>query len=737
MSRELRRAGRRAAAALPTLAALAGAVICSAALASEVRETRLGSARQWERGRLQALALASDGGLSLAPALRPLSLGSAAPPPYFLCQTRDRDGNLYAGAGGPARVYRFSPLGSATLLFQGEELQVTALALDSKGRLYVATSPRGRVYRIRPDGEAEPFFETEERYLWSLAVDGSDQVWVGSGERGRLFRVDSGGRGSVALDSPDPHVTALVADADGSMVAGTDGRGLVYRIGKDGAARTLLEGGLRQVSTLAIAANRAIYVGLVGPASATPPEARRRDGSGSAVEEHLPGPAQPFERESPLQLGEQAPPVALTEALEPPPRSVPRSRIYLIETSGAPREIWSAEGEWLHTLAPGPDGTLYFGTGEPARLYRLEAPDRTALIARPDASHLVSVAATDKNRVTLLTGRPGLAFVAGEGLAENGNLESEPVDAGTIARWGRVRWQADLPPAARLELFSRSGNSARPDSGWSGWSAAYTDAAGSAIVSPPGRYLQWKIAMSRGKEARSPALRDLSFSYLSANRPPRLEQVTLHPPGDYFLPDGGMERSGGAPPAPGRPRRRAGLRSVSWLTSDPDGDRLVATLRMRRAGGAEWSTLAEGIRSSYYTWSVAGLPEGWHEIQVEISDQGPNPPETASRVSGVPQPFKVDTTPPVIEITRNQLAASPPVLEFRIRDALSSLRGVELRVDSGAARRLSPVDGIEDSPSEEFRWQGSQPPRRIHIETGDTEGNRTDWTWRQERPAGG
>jgi sugar lactone lactonase YvrE len=706
---------------------LAAALLGGNAGASEVREAKAAALRLWERGRLQALTLSPEGALALAPALRPLNLAGAEPPPYMLCQARDRDGNLYVGAGGPARIFRFTPHGNASLWFQGEELQVSALAIDSKGRLYAATSPRGRVYRISAAGEATPFFEAEERYLWSLLIDREDQLWVGSGERGRLYRVDAGGRGRVVLDSPDPHITALALDGDGALVVGTDGRGLVYHVARDGRARTLLEGGLRQVSALAVARDGAVYAGLVAPTSPAPAPAKRPAAERAAgIESAAP---LPFERETTLPLGEEAPPPLLAEALEPPQRPLPRSRIVRLDRSGAAREVWSAEGEWLHALALASDGTLYFGTGEPARLYSLGGDGPPVLTARPEAAHLTSLLAAEGGRLGLATGRPGLAWVAGGGLAESGSAESEPFDAGALARWGRVWWRAETPPGARVEVFSRSGNSARPDSAWSDWSAAYADTSGSSIVSPAGRYLQWKVAIQRGRDSGAPRLSDLAFSYLPANQPPRLELVTVHPAGDYFLPD-----SGAAPP--GRPRRRAGVRSVSWQAIDPDGDRLSATLRLRSLPGGEWTILAEGVTAPYYSWSVAGLSEGWHEIDIEVADLPANPAEAAGRARSAPRAFRVDVTPPRIEITREQIASNPPTLEFRVSDALSPVRSVQVWEDAAPPRLLWPADGIEDSTREEYRWQGSARPRRLRIEAGDSEGNRGEWVWQSASPPG-
>ncbi|MEE9217804.1 MAG: hypothetical protein V3U98_01925 [Acidobacteriota bacterium] len=692
--------------------------------ASGLREHRFDAVARWERAEVRGLAMSADGSLELAPALRALNLGNVSPPPYLLCQARDSEGNFYVGAAGPARVFRFTPHGNATLLFQGEEMQVNALAIDSKDRLHVATSPRGRVYRLNKSGEARPFFEPEERYIWSLWIDAGDTLWVGTGERGRLFRVDARGRSKLVLDSPEAHITALAPGADGTLLAGTDGHGRVYRIGGDGETRTIFEGGLRQVSALAESPDGRMYVALVGTAAA--PEAKERQQRDGKMEEFETVPLAPFDGQPPLPLAEEAPPATLRESLEPPPQAVPQSRILELDRRGAARELWRSEGTWLHTLALDASGTLYFGTGEPARLHRLDAPHRTTRIAELKARHLTSIAAAD-GRLILLSGRPGRVLAAGKETAKSGSLQSAPFDTGSSSRWGRVRWRADAPAGTQVELFSRSGNSARPDAGWSEWSAAYVDSSGSTIISPPGRYLQWRLALERGRQSASPRLQDLSFSYLPANRPPRIERVTLHPPGEYFLPGDGNA-------SPGRRRQRAGLRTLSWRSTDPDGDPLSANVKLRRSGASEWSSLAHGVLASYYSWSVAHLREGWYEVLLELSDAGANPPQDTGRTAAAPLAFKIDHTPPTIQIGRHRLQDSPPQLEFSVVDELSPVHGVRIWIDRDPPQRLVPVDGLEDSRREEYVWQASTPPHRLRLEAADTEGNRAEWRWPSGRP---
>jgi len=61
-----------------------------------------------------------------------------------------------AATGAPGRVYRVTPEGKSTVIFEPKELQVQSIALGQDGAVYAATSPDGKVYRItrKPGGTA-------------------------------------------------------------------------------------------------------------------------------------------------------------------------------------------------------------------------------------------------------------------------------------------------------------------------------------------------------------------------------------------------------------------------------------------------------------------------------------------------------------------------------------------------------------------------------------------------------
>ena len=109
--------------------------------------------RTWEqskfddliKGTANGIAFRSEGGLELAPAFKALA---TTPSTYIWSIASDAAGNIYAAAGSPARVYRITPDGKTTTIFEPQELQVQALVAAKNGIVYAATAPDGKVYRL-------------------------------------------------------------------------------------------------------------------------------------------------------------------------------------------------------------------------------------------------------------------------------------------------------------------------------------------------------------------------------------------------------------------------------------------------------------------------------------------------------------------------------------------------------------------------------------------------------------
>ena len=200
------------------------------------------SFEDFEKGAAKGVAISSDGSLELAPAFKPVY---TTPSTYIWAIAADSQGNVYAAAGAPARVYRVTPDGQASVVFAPPELEVQALVVDTSGVLYAATSPDGKVYKIEratkadkkaaalspsegnaaldPNFASSVFFAPKTKYIWDLARDAKGQLYVATGDQGQIFRVDNKGASSVFFKSDEAHIRVLAFDGKGNVIAGSDG----------------------------------------------------------------------------------------------------------------------------------------------------------------------------------------------------------------------------------------------------------------------------------------------------------------------------------------------------------------------------------------------------------------------------------------------------------------------------------------------------------------------------------
>ncbi len=245
--------------------------------------------RTWEqskfdeltKGTAKGVAIRSAGGLELAPAFKSIS---TTPSTYIWSIAADQSGNLYAATGAPARVYRITPDGQSTPIFEPQELQVQALVVDKKGVIYAATNPDGKVYRIEhranavseaeksvqekpksvSEFSASVFFDPGTKYIWDLTLDDAGNLYVATGDRGEIFRVTPKGVDSVFFKSDEAHIRALALDSKGNLIAGSDGSGLVYRVSPKGEGFVLYSAPKKEITALAIDKAGNIYAAGAG-----------------------------------------------------------------------------------------------------------------------------------------------------------------------------------------------------------------------------------------------------------------------------------------------------------------------------------------------------------------------------------------------------------------------------------------------------------------------------------------
>jgi len=715
---------------------------------------------EFEKGTSNGVAISSDGRLQPAPSLKSIY---TSPSTYIWQVASDAQGNAYLGAGSPARVYRVTPDGRSTTIFEAKELQVQALAIDNDGTIYAATSPDGRVYKLEPNAgasgrkkgkneEAESndaanaknhasgettykssvFYDPKTKYIWDIELDPAGPLYVATGDNGQIFKVEKNGEGSLFFKSDEAHIRslALVKPANGqeearqkkksnlppglsTVIAGSDGSGLIYRISPLGEAFVLYSAPKKEITALATDASGNIYAAGVG-------------------EKHG-GASQP------------QPVITATMGTTPnPPAGAPPplpgqisggSEIYMISADGSPSRVWTSKDDLVYSLIFAPDGQLLAGTGNRGHIYSI-APGSTTGIYRDllklSANQITSMARTTNGGIYAVTANLGKLFVVGPARQQEGTYESDVFDAKSFSRWGR----AEVRGSGDFDFFARSGNVDNPDRNWSPWTKIDLKS-DQRMPIPPARFVQWKVAL-RPANGNS-QVESVALSYLPKNIAPVIDDINaqvgaritsfpMQKPANesVTIPLGNAPPTVAmhfdAPPAAVKDRDYIALR---WSAHDDNDDDLVFSIYYRGDNENDWKLLKDNITDKYYSWDSSLLPDGGYVVKVVASDAPSHSPEDALADEKISPRFEVDSTPPQVQALQAKVEAGAMHVSFRAADSFSPIKRAEYSIDAGEWHYIEPVGQISDSKTEEFDFNAPLPKGEAVVASADGGGRKS------------
>ena len=734
----------------------AGASVATSA--SSARFWRVSTQADLLRGQSERLSIDYDGRLVLGPSARSVFAPTS---PFVWCLAPGPDGSVYAGGGNDGLVWHVDRDGRSRVAFDAQELEVHAIAALADGTLLAATSPDGKVYRVASGGSPAVFFDPEDKYIWALAVDAQGRVYVATGDKGVIYRVAADGKGEVFYRTHTTNVTSLLVDRSGRIVAGTESPGRVLTITPAGKAFVVLESPFREIRGLRADASGAIYAAAV-------------NGKPSAQAPVAPAPAAEPARSVPVaSVSAEIMAVTVIDTSSaasgsvPPQRAQPepasKGAVYRIDPAGGQDLIWEFHDDQPFDLLVEDAGSLLVATGNAGKIYRLAGePWRAMLLTRFDAQQITAMLGTGSVRY-FATSNPAHVVRVDAGRAADGQYLSEAKDAGTVAAWGTLTWQAVQAAADGVQISTRSGNTAVPDDTWSEWAGPYAHADGEAVKSPPARYLQWK-AVLRGQATGTdgPALASLNIAYLQRNLRPRVTGITVYPPGIVFqkpyptgeadiaglgdvppearvpafsAPLGGPTQPPSAGPALGRRMYQKGLQALIWKAEDDNDDRLQYDISYRRAGDVAWKLLRRAVADQIAVWDTMSVPDGTYVVKVTASDSPSNSAGAALVGELVSEAFDVDNGAPSIAVQQIVRDGAGTKVAFEVSDSFSPVATVEFSVDTGRWQTAYPIDGAADSRREryEIRVDG-EAVGRVVIRAADTMNN--TGTARVAAPAG-
>jgi hypothetical protein len=699
----------------------------------------------FEKGVPQGVSLSSDGRLHRGPALTEVL---TTPSTFVWSIAVDKSGDAYLGTGSPATVLRVGKDGKPFTLFESKDLSIQAVRLGPDGAIYAATLPSGKVYRLKADATAKqddasatvvfdlakaeasasseaaaPAAKTDEskpeeakaearsRYIWDLTFDSAGRLYIATGGPGNVYRVDvskSGAAPQLFFKSDEQHLRSLAWDAKGNLIAGSDGSGLVYRINPQGKSYVLFESPRREITAVAVGANGTIYASTVGDKG------------------HNPLPPLPVQGVGNITITVVQPQSLLAANAS---TSLPEgSEIYAISEGQAPRKLWSGKDEIVYALDAHAGGLLAL-SGNRGHILRIQDDGSYADVAHLDAQQGLCFApaamASDANRILVGTGNTGK--LVSLGASETHEYASDVLDAGALARYGRVEIE---PGSANYELQTRTGNVEQPvrgkgDWGWSDWQPLKDG----AVASPPGRYLQWKAVLREGG-----ILGSVGVNYLPVNSAPVVDdlvvvpgarlnaqaQPSAQPPTvNIAFPSAqnasvSFDASASSNPLPAIKDRTAV--TVRWAAHDDNGDDLIYSLYLRGDGETAWRLLKDQLTDKAYSFDATLIPDGGYEVKVVASDSPSHTPADALTGEKISDRFELDTTPPVIADLKTERAVckgEPCPTRFHVtftaEDAMSPIAHAEYSLDAGPWQFIDPVGQLSDSKREHYDFEVSAP----------------------------
>jgi sugar lactone lactonase YvrE len=665
------------------------AAVCGVARAAGPTFWTVATSAEFLRGTSEGVYVSLEGVVTAGPQLEN-RLTTTPAQVWSLAQASD--GALWVGTGGDGRVLRVRPGQKEETIYDSEETNVFAIAVDG-ARTYAATSPDGRVYVIE-SGTARPFFDPEEKYIWALAVDGSGRLWIGAGNPAAVYRVERGGAHRAIYKPPAAHVVSLTGDGKGRMLAGTESPGRLYRFEPDDRPFVLLDSGVTEMRAASAGTDGVIFAAAVARGDESP-------------------------------AGGETTTVAVSSPAPSPPGSTPpatpanrRSVIYRIDGSGSWEPVWETP-DIAYDIAATDDGGVLVATGPDGRLYKVSRTRDVLLLTGVDAKQITRFAGPVRpgGRPTAFsTANPGRVVAVGADDQSPATYVSSVRDSKSVATWGLIRWES----SGAVALYTRSGNTDKPDDSWSEWAGPYSRRVGEPIKSPTARFLQWRAVLTRSGTPPAARLTSVTVAYLPRNSRPAVSSITVHPPGVVFqrpfssddaaiagLDDLTAEArrppgdTGPPPPPPGRRMYQKGLQTLAWKAEDADGDRLVYSLQYRREGEQAWQNLRSGLTDSIFVWDTTTVADGRYVVRLTVSDSPSNGADRRLEGDRESDPVTIDNTPPAI-VTEVSKVAAGARLVVRVRDAQNPIQKVEYSLGGGPWQLVFPADGLADSPEERY-----------------------------------
>lgn len=677
-------------AGLAALTILSGALsFAGPARATTTRMLRQTTVKDFEEGEASSSAVVPPGEVVPGMTVTRVAIEAA----FAWCATLSSDGKTaYFGTGDSGHLVAL-PVGghgAAKTVADLDTPWATALLAKPDGTLRVGSTPGARLFSVDPkpdpksgpkSGKSSVLAKLPAEHIWALEDDAAHATtYVATGDPGKIFAVDAKGGVRMLWDSGDKHVMALARDGS-TLLAGTADQAILYRVHADGHAEALHDFDADEVRAI-VRGKGATYLAVND--FETPAEAGQAATGGPQTA-----------KGTRVVVGAGGAPAAAPASGAIPRSDAVKARaaVYRLDDDGGIEQLFALGDGYFTALSLDRHGNLYVASGSQGRLYRI-APDRTvALLADlPERQILAMVPAGDG--FLLGSGDVGAIYRAAPARGQEATYLSKVFDAEAPALWGELWWTG----SPDLVLETRSGNTGKPDAGWSAFRRPqdprqHQGESSARILSPGARYLQYRVTLP-GPES---VLRDIAIYFLPHNQRARITEVSLADAGNGA---GATAGTGGATGATSATRAHTSLLKLRWKVENPDGDELIYKLWFRQQGDSVWRPLGgpDPLGKPEYDWNTDSVADGRYLVRVWASDEKVTPAEQALDQQFDSPPFLVDNTRPEVL----DLAFHGDRITGRAHDATSVITSIEYLLDGSEWRPASPDDKLLDERDEAF-----------------------------------
>ena len=598
-------------------------------------------------GTFEGAIVRDDGAIVPGPREKKLA-SSAEPVAWSLAVAPDK--TLYVGTGYNARLLQIRG-GVTRVLYEGPEVAITALALAADGTLYMGASPGGRVYRLRPDGKRDVLLQTREDFVHALKLT-PQGLYVGTGgPRAALYRVDDPATVSAnpiikALAVlPQTHLSSIDSDGD-NLLVGTGDDAVLYRVdARSGDATALYQATNPPSQTLTISdgtQTQVIVVSNAGTSAQTPQTV---------------GQANPFLRRSGLTGGNEITAIAADGAAEGDGAyfgTLTSGTVYRYTAAGGIEPYWKSPGSAIYAMMKN-GGDLYVGCdgGQVWRLSGQKSDVKAARVLDASQPQVLALAQQGQSLYAATANNAAVYQIGGEADQTTSEYDSDIFDAKSVVKWGALRSIGE-----KVALQTRSGNTVDPDATWSSWTALQGD----KIVSPPGRYLQYRANLQDGG-----SLLKTEAIYRTPNRAPSVKWLSPAG-GEYF----------------------SGKQTLTLQGSDPDADPLRYSIEIAAPGEPFQAVADPTPTDNKVEIDTSKFKDGVYRARVRASDAARNADDPQSDVA-VSLPFTIDNTAPTFFSLEAQKTPAGWQLNAIATDATSPLAGAEWRIKPADEKKAEPV----------------------------------------------